>query len=272
MVIYQQVRIHKPARSELEKAEAKPRSERALTGLSGPANAAVRLALILLAVGTCVPAAAQNRMDFRAGESARKALYELARCIAEKHPALAHQAVQDIVRTASEPSGPERSPLTDGRCLPDGASRYLRAPADLYWPALAEALIAGRGMLDDGGNYDDVPQLDHPAFPVSAPDDEAGSSAQSGEQVESQLRFALMSRIGECTVRRDAAGSRRLLETELASDGERAAAQALATVIGSCVSGGEVGLEVPVIRAMVALNYFRLAAAQSARQEAGDIQ
>lgn len=272
MVIYQQVRIYKAARSELEKAEAKLRSERVLMGLRGRANAAVRLALIPLALGTGVPAAAQSRMDFRAGESARKTLYEFARCIAERHPAVANQALEDIGKTASEPLQPETRLLVDVRCLPDRASHSLSAPADLYWPALAEALIAGRGMLDDGGNYDDVPQLDHPAFPVSAPDDEAGSSAQSEEQVEAQLRFALMSRIGECTVRRDTDDSRRLLETELASDGERAAAQALTAAIGSCVSGGDISLDVPMIRAMVALNYFRLAAAQSARQETGDIQ
>ncbi len=224
----------------------------------------------MVALVTAAPGAAQ--VKYNTGDEVRRTLRVFADCVVQRHAEQAFDVLQDPEATAPGTITREARRLIDSRCL-GSATASLQAPADLYWPAIAEALIAEHHMLDGQQSFERVSPLLHPAFSESPSDADAASSPESGNENEitARSRYALMSRLGECTVRRDSAKSQQILKTEVASDEERAAAQALAPTIGSCFTKGNISFNVPMIRAMVALNYFKLAAANEAQPNASDI-
>jgi hypothetical protein len=132
-------------------------------------------------------------------------------------------------------------------CMLEGRDPYYTNPDNVTLryalaDVIARDLKGGPVVLD----VDAVPPLTHPE-PV----------ADNGA---SQSQYAFASRLGECVVRKDPAGSAALLKTQIGSDHERAAIKSLLPSVGTCIPPqSEKQIDVISLRGAVALNYLRLA-------------
>jgi hypothetical protein len=161
--------------------------------------------------------------------------------------------------------------LVSPECLPNTAGRGMQMRFDdmTMKASLAEALVRRELAASAIADFSAIAPLAHrQPFPVETIDKKTGKplSAKSIEaQTAAVARKTLdyqLSRMGECVVRRDAAGAKAALMTPIGDVAEMAALKTLTPIIASCIrKGEEVRFDRMALRNTLAINYYRLASA-----------
>jgi len=220
------------------------------------------LSALLGAAGFMQPALAQDRKpDLRERALTREVVAEFGQCAADRRPAVASAYVlKDFDERISDDDWRR---LVDRRCM-RLRSGELRMDQLSFRGALARQLIIqqlGDVVLSD---LDTAPPLawQEPAAPQLA-SVSAGERKPLEDAYAQRVQYLYVARLGECLVRRDPAGARRLIEADGGSAGEREAIAALSPALIGCVPIGEqVRLDRATLRAGTAISYYRLAAAR----------
>jgi hypothetical protein len=197
---------------------------------------------------------------------------EYAKCVAGKHPDLVREYV------LSEKNSGKRddrfAKLADWKCLPSNSSReittlYLSGHGARY--VFAEHLLQTE-KLPVVDNFGAVAMLVHPE-PLKIEDYKASgklSKQAYAKRVDQSFGEFALSRIGECVVRADTLGSKRLLKTAIGSAEEVAAINTLLPVAGGCIKDGSIKMKPEQVRGTVALNLYRLTVASMQTEKKPD--
>jgi hypothetical protein len=178
---------------------------------------------------------------------ARFLLEQFARCTATTKRALATQAIVE--------DWPMKV-MADRRFIGSdcGNHDYLFSPLMALKAAIGEQLL-----LTDKEELDPGSVAKSPPLVFRAPSNAESMKDSEREVIEHEEITLAMTRLGECVIRADPAGSRALLGTKLASANERQRARSLTGAISSCVSKGKtLELNVENVRQMIGLAYYRM--------------
>lgn len=220
--------------------------------------------LAMLAVGT-VADAKQNK---RNAQMARAVMHDFAGCAAKRHPDLARTFV--LMPANEQLSDKDYFKLVDWSCLGLRGGE-LRMRRELFRGALAEQLLdtdfAGAATIDPGA----IKPLDW-AMPIepAATDPRTGKArdaktmAQLQELYTASVADRYAGQLGECVIRRDAAGAKTVLATDIDKPEELAALKALTPVIANCITKGQtLKFNRTTLRNGIAVSYYRMASAQT---------
>jgi len=227
-------------------------------------------ALFLIALlAAAAPAAAQYRVlpqryywtEAELSQAAtRKLVADFAKCTVRWRPAKAAVFVLETRPEAQDIS------FLDGDCL--GRSRprlQLRLHHDGMAYVLADELARRdgstlAGLIGGAGPIAHREFVELPAPPEFAGDPAKLATWKAGR--ERSRAYGLLSRFGECVVRTAPNQSAALISTNVASEAEQAAFEALAPALSQCVEmGGKLALNKFTLRGTVAVNLYRLARA-----------
>jgi hypothetical protein len=225
-----------------------------------------------LCVFPCPPAGATNK-----GGEARAMMNRFAACTVQRQPEFARRFV---LNPGARPSPSDLEKVAPPECLWRAGRDVIELSMRdaLYRGALAERLI--RGDLSDSPALDpaSLPALEWPDPERPSLVDQRGRGLPAAAQKEAQRRYAAavadnrIMPLGECVVRADPAGSRAVMTTEEDSPEELAKLKAMSPTIARCIArGGTPNFNRTILRAALAVSYYRLGAAArapAARREA----
>jgi hypothetical protein len=191
----------------------------------------------------------------------RRAMYEFARCIVEKHEDTARKFIEAYSDPEAGKDGVFQK-LGDPKCLPKtsvGDISTLRASGMIGRFAFAEVFVK-RDFASATLDFAGLPLLNHPDAMTMDKYEEGGRLKRDdfAKLVDQSRHDRILSRVGECVSREDPVATRDLLNTEIGSDGERSAMSGLIPVIGRCLSGGQITMKPEHLRGAIALNHYRL--------------
>jgi hypothetical protein len=194
--------------------------------------------------------------------------YDYAKCIVEKHTALAKQYVLDAAHAGK--SSPRFAIFSDFECIPTGFKRELnlRMGTDGMVYNFSEVLMK-RENVQVPTDFAAVPFLSH-GEPMKLENYKRGgrlSKEAYARNVANSQNKLIVAKIGECTVRGDGANAAALLQTGIGSNEEKAAMQAILPMVSKCIESGSIKLLPEQIRGSVAYNLYRLsyAAAETSK-------
>ena len=179
----------------------------------------------------------------------RRALAEFADCVIRSAPKKSRKIVLGELPVRVED---ENYHLIENNCVPpvgNGDWTMIRLEDVQLRFQLADAFIRKDPSLD-------LPPLEG----ASALKHDVAERADT--KPETRAFAAAISRFGECVVRAAPAAATRLVRSEIASEEEDDALQAMKPALSSCLSAGQTFTFSPeVVRGSVALNFYRLATA-----------
>lgn len=209
---------------------------------------------------------AQKSRDAR---FARKVMQEFAQCVVDRHDDLALRFV--LVDADQWVPEEEFKKLAGGKCLGFRGGRLKMARA-YYRGALADELIrdelskdftltpAGLAPLN-WREPEQPPQTDRKTGKALTPE----KAKDFADRYNIALAEHYVAQLGECVVRTDAAGARKVFDTALDSAEEIAALKALSPSVSGCVPEGQtLTFNRTNLRYALAVGYYRLADAQRA--------
>lgn len=242
-------------------------------------------AAALLSLAACSgPVLAQRIADTRVPRprpsdvaEARRVTNLFGECVVKKHYALARRAIVDDVTNKQVMTRPF-SAIVDHYCAADIRDKdyILRFPADTFRRDIALALydrdLAGVAPLS---RLDKIAPLNFTRAQTAvdgATQDLAGLHAERRPKAkavaaaERNLAVAktdlALSAIAECAIRTDSAAVTALLKARVTSRDEGAAAQAIAPLVGKCLTVDlDVRIPIAAFKGSAAIVYYRLAAA-----------
>lgn len=233
--------------------------------------------LILLGGFVMAPTPATAQREAQSADSqkskdarfARKVMQEFAQCVVNSQGSLARKFVlMDADQWVPEE---EYKKLAGGKCLGLRGGRLKMARA-YYRGALADDLIQ-RELAKD---FTLTPAALAPLYwrePGQPPqtDRKTGRALTSEKAKEFAGRYNIalaehyVAQLGECVVRSDAAGARKVFDTALDSAEEIVALKALSPAVSGCLPEGQtLSFNRTNLRYALAVGYYRLADAQRA--------
>ena len=228
--------------------------------------------ILAVAASAAAVAAPQSGDSDLSTKEIRAVVHAYAKCVIERRPALAAEAIQRNVSNAIlYKSYPK---LIDGGCLKSSPHEQLTARfgGDLYRYALADALVNRDLARFSGNDFSALPKLDH-RVPGEAPTRITAkgkklSAKQYDEAVKSydeERSFAYLSMYGECVVRIAPLQAQALLLTRPDSPEESVRFRSLSPALSSCLpEGATLKFGKVTLRGTIAINYYRLAMAARA--------
>jgi len=197
-------------------------------------------------------ARANSDTNYKVRENAkvRKTVFQYAACVIKNH----HERAADAILSDAENSDilkhyPE---LISSSCMGNVAgSVEMKFGGDLYRYALADALVNADFAMEGPADFADRLPLAH----IS----EVSESEQ--DTIKKRNSIALLSRYGECVVRRDPVDVRFWILTKPDVPEESSRINALKPAFSACLTNGTVTFNRTTMRGLVALNYYRLAKA-----------
>ena len=201
----------------------------------------------------------------------RTVAIEYSTCLAEQHHLLLREFV--LSQGVNDKKDDRYRVLSKFECIP---ARYksdltvMRMPLSGSLYAAAEALLI-KEKPAISVDFSSIPYLAH-REPMKMENYKKGGRLSREEyerEVERTKGSALVSRIGECTVRGDTPNVVAMLATQIGSDEEKNAIQTLIPVISRCITDGSIKLLPELIRGTAALNLYRLVNADKASNIGG---
>ncbi|HZU51898.1 MAG TPA: hypothetical protein VE968_08515 [Sphingomicrobium sp.] len=185
---------------------------------------------------------------------------EYADCIVKNERRAAEDAIlKDVSDREFHDDYPQ---LVQELCIPNARSQDVQidfTPSEMR-EAIAEALVRREFASVPPPVLDDVPALSHRSVAEVQP----AASAPASEIAASERARAdaYIDHFGECVVRVDPAGSKRLILTDAFTDAEAAAFNGMRTALGTCLAEGKsLNFGKAALRGSIAINYYRLAVA-----------
>lgn len=220
-------------------------------------------AVAALCLSPCSPADASNK-----GAGARAMMNKFAQCMVQRRPDFARRYV---LNWGVPPSRSDLQEIASSACLLWAGSDVieLNMRDALFRGALAEQLIRRELAKADVIDPIPLPALEWPGAQRPAAGGEKGprvNAAAAGKEAERRYAVAVSDNqvmpLGECVVRADPAGSRTALLTEMDSADELARMKAMSPTIARCIAQGATPkFNRTILRAALAISYYRLAAA-----------
>jgi hypothetical protein len=207
----------------------------------------------------------------------RRLVHDYAKCVVSHRAAAASEAL--LTNVDNDTILSRYGELIEGGCLVSKthASAKMTFPGDLYRYALADALFARELASSPVPDLSSIPPLEHRALPSEPAPPPANARKKDVRQYEEALRqfneakgYRVLSALGECVVRLNAAGAKALLLTAPETQAERPGFDALRPAIAQCLpEGTTLALGKLALRGTIAVNYYRLAyAARSSPRSA----
>lgn len=184
----------------------------------------------------------------------REAMLKFASCVLRRHPRDAEQYVVDATRMMDK----KWDRILDSDCLVDAVSgedesvEMQTHNTDMRF-ALAQVLVTKKLAAFNPADI-------RSAGPLPAPTDAAVLASVGG--------YVALDALGECVVRANPESARTLLVSPAATKQEALAMQMLMPAFGQCVpQGRQFKANLPTLRGLVAIAYYRLATAPKAARK-----
>lgn len=199
-------------------------------------------------------------------DKTRDVLVAFAECAVKKFPEMTREMVLD---TSSVRIGEKYSKAADPDCLIQAVNATYAVVQLQMSPVSFRAAVANELVRRDLGSFDPAgikfaAPLHHPTVDPAdyAPKGRVSSKSLAEWQhaKERDAGQAWLSTVGDCAVRANPSGARKLLQAKVNSDEELQALLALIPAFSSCIDQGhQVKMGRASIRGAVAVNYYRLA-------------
>lgn len=229
----------------------------------------VRGHFFLLLAAFSFPVIAAEKVVNVDGKIARQSARKFADCVVRKQPEVSVRFVIDREDFTDNPR--QFSRLFNSDCL-DIQGTLKLAPLSAR-AALAEALLRKETAGSQTADFSNVQPILRPELSPPRKVDKKGRPFKPDELAKHQEYFekARVARaleiVAECAVRKNTAGVRAVLATEIGSKEEVGALRATASNVGACVDEGvSFKIEWEPLRSAMALTYFELLMAQKGRR------